>query len=158
MTRYIAELITAAGTALVGLVTVLGAIEYGIGWDSSGPQPGAFPFYIGILIMLASGGTAVQVAGRRMRLGEAFLDRQRLGRVAVFAGMIFAFVLLAVTLGLYVATVLYLFVSMKWHGGYRWWIALGTGITVAVFFFFVLERAFQVPLLKGPLEAALGIY
>ena len=28
----------------------------------------------------------------------------------------------------------------------------------AVIFYFVLEVAFQVPLLKGPLESALGLY
>lgn len=158
MSRFAAELVTAGGTGLVGFVTVLGALEYGIGWDVSGPQPGAFPFYVGLIIMAASAGTAAQVSLRRERLTATFLDRHRLKRVLGFVGMIAAFVLVAAYLGLYVASIAYLFISMTRQGGYRWWIAATVSVGVAVFFYLLLEVAFQVPLLKGPLEAALGIY
>ena len=37
-------------------------------------------------------------------------------------------------------------------------ISAAAGVFAAIFFYFVLEVGFQVSLLKGPLEAALGLY
>ena len=54
VTRFWAEIGTAILTLVFGLVIVKGSLEFGIGWDSAGPQPGAFPFYAGALIALAS--------------------------------------------------------------------------------------------------------
>jgi hypothetical protein len=44
------------------------------------------------------------------------------------------------------------------QGGYRPWLGALAGVGVAGFFYVVLELWFRVPLLKGPLENALGIY
>jgi hypothetical protein len=159
ISRFSAELATAGGTAVVGLVTIYGAVEFGVGWDSAGPEPGAFPFYIGIMIVSASLCTALQAVAHRQSLIERlFLDGERLKRIAIFFALVSAFVLLSVVLGLYVASVLYLLAAISWQGGYRLWVGATCGITAALFFYVVLEKAFQVPLLKGPLEAALGIY
>lgn len=159
VSRYGAELATAAATALVGLVTLVGAIEFGIGWSTSGPEPGAFPFYIGIMVVLASGATAVKTVMQRVSFaGRSFLDLARLQRIGVFFGLMAGFVVLAILLGLYVATVLYTTAAIWWQGGYRPWVGAACGVTAALFFYVVLEKAFQVPLMKGPLEAALGIY
>lgn len=159
VSRFGAELATAAATALVGLITLVGAIEFGIGWTMTGPEPGAFPFYIAIMIVLASIATAVKTVMQRVSLADrSFLDRIRLQRIAVFFGLMAGFVLLAILLGLYVATVLYMTAAIWWQGGYRPWVGTACGITAALFFYVVLEKAFQVPLMKGPLEAALGIY
>ncbi|MBA4271457.1 MAG: tripartite tricarboxylate transporter TctB family protein, partial [Methylobacterium sp.] len=59
ITRFWAETATALVTLAFGLIVVWGALEFGIGWDTSGPQPGAFPFYTGALVALASVGTLV---------------------------------------------------------------------------------------------------
>ena len=159
ISRYSAELATAAGTAVVGAVTIGGAIEYGIGWDSAGPEPGAFPFYIGIMIVLASLATAIQTAAQRVSFADRiFLDRARLVRISTFFALVTGFVLLSVFLGLYVASVIYVLVAAWWQGGYRPWVGAACGVAAALFFYLVLEKAFHVPLLKGPLEAALGIY
>ena len=68
------------------------------------------------------------------------------------------FVAASVWLGFYVATVLYLAGVMRVQGRYRWWMALAVAVGSAAFFYVVLEAWFKVPLLKGPLEAALGIH
>ena len=159
ISRFGAELATAVGTAVVGAVVIGGAVEYGIGWDSAGPEPGAFPFYIGIMIVLASIGTFVQTLAKRGAFADRpFLDRARLARIATFFTLIAGFVLLSVMLGLYVASVIYVTAAMWWQGAYRPWTGAACGVSAALFFYFVLEKGFQVPLLKGPLEAALGIY
>lgn len=157
ISRFTAEVATAALTAALGAVIVHGALEHGIGWGSAGPEPGAFPFYIGLLIMAASIGVAVQAALQRTDLAERFLDRAQASRVVAFFIPIVLFVPGAILLGLYVATAIYLFVVMIWQGRYHPLVALVTSLGVAAFFYVVLELGFKVPLLKGPLEAALGL-
>jgi hypothetical protein len=158
LSRYTAEIGTATATLVLGLVIVFGATEFGIGWDVSGPQPGTFPFYMGLLVCVASLGIIAQTVvtgfGRRV----VALDRAQAIRVATFFVPIVLFVLAALVLGLYVATALYLFFVMWLQGGYRPWLGALAGIGVAGFFYLVLELWFRVPLLKGPLENALGIY
>lgn len=158
ISRYTAELGTASGTLALGLVVVFGATEFGIGWDTSGPQPGAFPFYMGLLVAGSSLGIIAQTLVTRSGRRVVALDRVQALRVATFFAPMVLFVLAAVFLGLYVATALYLLLVMWLQGGYRPWLGALTGIGVAAFFYVVLEVWFQVPLLKGPLEAALGIY
>ena len=158
ISRYTAELGTASATLALGLVVVFGATEFGIGWDVSGPQPGAFPFYMGLLVAAASLGIILQTAITRAGRRVVALDRTQARRVATFFAPMVLFVIGAVLLGLYVATALYLFFVMWLQGGYRPWLGALTGLGVAGFFYLVLEVWFQVPLLKGPLEAALGIY
>lgn len=159
ISRFNAELATAAATAAVGLVTLVGAVEFGIGWSMTGPEPGAFPFYIGIMVVLASIATMVKTVMQRSVLeGQGFLDRERLQRLGIYFVLMTGFVLLSVYLGLYVASVVYMVASMWWQGRYRPWVGAVCGVSTALFFYVVLEKAFQVPLLKGPLESALGIY
>ncbi len=157
ISRFAAELIMAAATCLMGLVISVGALEFGIGWGDAGPEPGAFPFYIGVMIMVASLGTAVQTLLRRPQ-GEAFLDWERAGRVAAFFGPMLAFVVASLFLGLYVAMAAYLFAVMRLQGGYSSPTSAAAGVGAAIFFYVLLEIGFKVSLMKGPLEAALGLY
>ena len=161
ITRFWAEIATALATLVFGLVIVKGALEFGIGWDSSGPQPGAFPFYTGGLVALASLGTLVFTAARRFAgaewLAEEFLDRERGRRVLSFLLPLIAFVVLSATLGMYVATILYLVFTMRFQGHYGWLQTLATAFGTAAFFYLALEKFFQISLLKGPLEPLLGL-
>ncbi|SEG60372.1 tripartite tricarboxylate transporter TctB family protein [Bosea lathyri] len=161
ITRFWAEIITALATLAFGLVIVNGALEFGIGWDSSGPQPGAFPFYIGALVALASCGTLALTVGRKVAgnvpLDDNFLDGVRAKRVASFLLPLIAFVVLSVTLGMYVATIVYLVFTMRFQGGYGWLQTLATALITAAFFYLALEKFFQIGLLKGPLETLIGL-
>lgn len=158
ISRFQAEIGTATLTAGFGLAAVIGALEFGIGWGDAGPESGTFPFYMGLLIVGASLGTMIQAARSRYDLQSVFVDREQAGRVASFLVPIIFFVGIAVVLGLYVATALYLAFVMWRQGGYRLIVSAASGVAAAIFFYFVLEYAFQVPLLKGPLESALGLY
>lgn len=144
----------ALGTALFGAVIAWGATEFGTGWSASGPEPGTFPFYIGCLIVAASLGNFVMA----LQLPQvAFIDAAQLRRIAGFVLPILGFVILALVLGLYVATAIYMFAVMTVQGRYPLWHAGIVAAGLPVFLFLLLEKAFQVPLLKGPLEAALGL-
>ena len=158
VSRWQAELMAAAATAGLGLAVMVGALEYGVAWRAAGPQAGTFPFLMGLLVLIGSAGTALQTVIGRRDLEAPVLDREQAMRVVSFVGPIVLFVAASLWLGLYVSGALYLTLVMWLQGGYRPLVALGTGIAAAVFFYLVLERAFQVPLLKGPLEAAFGLY
>jgi hypothetical protein len=86
------------------------------------------------------------------------VTREEFGRVLAFGLPILAFVLVSVYLGLYVATVLYIFGAMVFQGGYRPVVALAVAIGIAIVMRLVFPVWFKVPLLIGPLEAWLGLY
>jgi putative tricarboxylic transport membrane protein len=157
VSRYAAELAAAALTFCVGAAIVLGSREYGTGWTDAGPEAGAFPFYVGIVVVAASLGNALQ-AWRRRRERAVFASAQQIGRIAAFAVPMALFVAACVFLGFYVATVLYLGLVMRFQGHYGWWRSALVALGTSAFFFVVLELWFKVALLKGPLEAALGIH
>lgn len=161
ITRFWAETATALATLLFALIIVYGALEFGIGWDTSGPQPGAFPFYTGSIVALASLGTLVVTFVQRMKgsrtIAETFLDREQAKRVVSFFLPLVAFVVISDVAGMYVATIAYLIYAMKFQGGYGWLVSIATAIGTAIIFYVVFERFFQIGLMKGPLEPLLGL-
>src|SRR3954471_9049352 len=116
ISRYTAEIGTATLTAGLGLAAVVGALEFGIGWGDAGPEPGAFPFYIGLLVVAASVANLIPSLVKRDVLRSVFLDRGQVARVASFFIPMIAFVVLARLLGLYVASALYLTFVMRVQG------------------------------------------
>jgi len=152
MTRFAAEVATALVTLALGLAIVVGAREYGTGWSAGGPEPGTFPFYVGVLVTAASAGN-VFLAWRKRGARIPFVDAGQLRRIAAFGLPILGFVALALTLGFYVATAIYLASVMRFQGKFRWIACIAVALGTSAFFFLVLEVWFKVPLLKGPLEA-----
>jgi hypothetical protein len=113
---------------------------------------------MGLLVVVASVGTLIQATLGRHGLQSVLLHREGAKRVASFLMPMLAFVVAARLLGLYVATALYLAFVMRVQGKYHLVTSIVSGIAAAVMFYLVFEVTFQVPLLKGPLEAALGLY
>src|ERR1700748_3280203 len=68
---------------LLGLALLLGYDNWrtGIGWDSTGPQPGYFPFYLSVILGGASlyGLIAALLSGRQAA-AETFVTRAQLRR------------------------------------------------------------------------------
>jgi putative tricarboxylic transport membrane protein len=158
LTRYRLELIAAAITFVFGALAVAGSLENGTGWAADGPQAGFFPFRLGLIIMAVSALIAVISWRDRVALTREITVTHEAGRrVLGFALPVVAFVGLAQWVGLYVASAAYLAVVLIWQGGQRWPGALVIALGFSVGSYFVFERWFQVPLLKGPLETWLGI-
>lgn len=156
--RFHAELGLAALTALAGALTAYGSLELGASWTDHGPEPGYFPFYVGLFLIGASFWNGVKALRHRFAEGEHFLEREQTLRLVRFLLPMAAFVVVTVLLGLYLGAALYLFWVAWRQGGYRPQLAALLGVAFSVFLFVVFEIAFQVPLLKGPLEPLLGIY
>ena len=93
---------------LLGLALLLGHDNWrtGIGWDSTGPQPGYFPFYLSVILGAASLYGLVAVLLTRKEHAETFVTRAQLRRVmAVFIPTLL-FCLATQFLGMYVASFL----------------------------------------------------
>ncbi|OYX74903.1 MAG: hypothetical protein B7Y95_04760 [Rhizobiales bacterium 32-66-11] len=166
------EVVTAAATGLIGAVVCYGSLENGIAWNSSGPEPGYFPFGIGCLIMLGSVGTMVQALMKRSVApvtasatggeivddDEPFMDTRGFRTVALFFLPIVAMAAISVWLGLYIGMALYIFYAMRVSAGFRTSTSLLTAAIVVAVNFIVFEKLFMVPLLKGPILEYFGIY
>lgn len=148
-----ALLTLAFGTAIVG-----GAIEYDVGWSGRGPQPGYFPFWVGLVIVGASLGTLVQALIGRKRHPEPALTYGQARRVLAFVLPMVGFLLVTWQLGIYVGMLCYLAGVMMWQGGYRPVTAVATAIAATLTFYVMFDVWLKVPLKKGPLEALIGLH
>ena len=158
LSRLTMEIAVALVTALAGAIVCYGSIEIGTGWGDAGPEPGYFPFYIGLFIIIASVAVLIETVIKQRRHQQIFLTREQGHRILTFFLPMFAFVAVSMVLGLYVSLALYLFGTMTIQGKYPISKALAVCLGTVVIFYFVFEKWFQVPLLKGPLEALLNIY
>jgi hypothetical protein len=151
------EIGVAALILLFGLVVVTDSFRLGARWGDDGPQPGYFPFYIGLLICI-SGVTVLLRARRNAALSaESFVSRGELRKILTVLVPTVVYVGVIAYLGFYVASTLYIAYFM-WHlGKYSWIKIVPVALGVSVVFFLIFEVWFQVPLPKGPLEAALGL-
>jgi putative tricarboxylic transport membrane protein len=149
-----ADLATASILILLGGVVVLDSMRIGIGWGTDGPRSGFFPFWLGMILILASATIAVQ-AWRRA-IDKPFVTREQLSPVLKVLWPATVMVILITPLGLYVASAIYLAFYMRWVGRHGWLAVALCAIGVPLLTFVVFELWFLVPMPKGPLEAWLG--
>ena len=151
------EIAVALIILVFGAVVAYDSFRIGARWGEDGPQAGYVPFYVGLLIIVSA---LVTLAGaiRDTRLGsQSFVSRGQLKLILMVLVPTAAYVGLIAPLGLYVASTLYIAFFMWWLGKYPWRMILPVAIGVSVAFFLTFEVWFEVPLPKGPLEAALWL-
>src|SRR5262249_7144986 len=144
--------------ALLALALTLGYDNWrtGIGWDSTGPQPGYFPFYLAVILAAASLFGLVKAAASRGLARETFVTQAQFRRVmAVFVPTL-AFCAVTQFLGIYVASFLLISGFMRLVGKIAWWKSLLTAFAFTAIMFVTFDLVFDVIMPKGPLEAALG--
>jgi putative tricarboxylic transport membrane protein len=132
----------------------------GARWGDDGPQAGYFPFYIGVFIVVS----AIMILINAQRLGaegrEAFVRSGQLRMVMTVLIPSIVYVALIdnpwYPLGIYVPSALFIAAFMRFLGKYGWPKIALISIGVMFAFFLMFEIWFQVPLPKGPLEAAFG--
>jgi hypothetical protein len=154
-TRFM-EIVVAALFMLVAVVVMWDSWRIGAGWASDGPQPGYFPFYIGLIMFVASAVTLITNAVTKAPDLSNFVDRSALWLVLQVLVPMAGFVVLIGLLGIYVAAGIFIAFFMWWLGRYSLVKAVPVGILIPIVLFWVFEIAFLIPLPKGPLEAALG--
>ena len=143
---------------LLALAATLGYDNWrtGIGWDSTGPQPGYFPFYLAVILAAASLFGLVKAAASRGLARETFVTQAQFRRVmAVFVPTL-AFCAVTQFLGIYVASFLLISGFMRLVGKIAWWKSLLTAFVFTAIMFVTFDIVFDVIMPKGPLEAAFG--
>ena len=143
--------IIAAGGALV----IFDSVRLGARWGSDGPQAGYFPFYIGVILVVSAAVNLVRAL--RDPFVRTFVTAEQGRQVLLILLPLIVYVGLIEWLGIYVASTLYIGAFMLWLGKYRILKTLLVSVGVSVAFFLMFEVWFKVPLIKGPLEAALGL-
>jgi putative tricarboxylic transport membrane protein len=149
-----ADLVTALGLMVVGVLVLADALRLGIGWGTDGPRSGFFPFWLAVLLLGCS--VAIAVQAWRRREGKVFVSREGVGPVLRMLLPAAGAVLVTQFLGLYVATALYMGFYMRWIGRHSWVAVAVISLAFPVVTFVIFERWFLVPMPKGPLEAWLG--
>ena len=143
---------------LLALAVTLGIDNYstGISWDSTGPQPGYFPFYLSVILGGASlYGLVVTMLARAVP-SDTFVTRAQLRRVLLVFVPTALFCLAMQYLGLYVASFVLIAGFMRFVGKIAWWKSLLTAFVFTAIMFATFDIAFDVIMPKGPLEAAFG--
>ena len=151
------EIAVAAFILLCGAIVIFDSARLGAKWGEDGPEAGYFPFYIGLLLCIASVVNLLSALAAARRDASDFVQLRALKLVfsvliptAIYVGLISP-------LGLYLASTVFIAFFMRWLGKYPWWIVAAVSIGNSVVFFVVFEVWFKIPLPTGPLEAALGL-
>ena len=147
--------IALAFLAFGGLV-IFDSVRQGARWLADGPQPGYFPFYLGVIICISSALTFVFALRMPDEKNKTFVERGQLKLVLSVLLPSMVYVGLVGWLGIYVSAVLFIALFMRWLGKYPWWKVAVVSVGTAVVFFLIFERWFLVPLPKGPVETLLG--
>jgi hypothetical protein len=156
------EIATSLAFAFAGAVAIWDSARLGAGWGADGPQSGYFPFWIGLLLVLASAANLLPVL--RSARGEAagedgrpmFLTWQQARTVATVFIPTAIYVAAIPFTGIYIASAILVAWFMVRLGGFALWRALPAGLATAVVTFVVFEIWFLVALPKGPIEEFLG--
>jgi|SRR5678815_740537 len=150
-----AEVVVAALFLLLGAIVVWDSVRLGARWGADGPQAGYFPFYIAVLMCIASAVNLVLALLKKEQ--RAFVGTGQLKLVLSVLIPSVVYVALVAWLGIYVASAIFVAFFMRWLGKYMWWKVAAVSIGNSVVFFLIFEMWFKVPLPKGVLERLLGL-
>jgi len=151
------ELIVAALFMGIAAIVIHDSLRLGAGWGDFGPQSGFFPFYIGLFMLLASAINFIVNLIPSEQGSKTFVERSKFKQILRLLIPTAIFVALIAWLGLYLAAAIYVAGFMWAVGSYGPLKSLTAGVGVALLLFWLFEKAFLIPLPKGPLEAALGV-
>ena len=142
----------------VASVVMVASYRLGAGWAKDvGPDSGYFPFYVTLIMFIASGVTLVQnLLPRAPTAAAVFIAHGELMMVLQVLIPMTIFVVLSIYIGIYISMVLFIGFFMIWHGRYPLYKTIPVALVVPIVLFVIFEIWFLVPLPKGPFEAWLG--
>jgi putative tricarboxylic transport membrane protein len=143
---------------IFGAIVITDSVRLGFGWQEvHGPLPGYFPFYIGLIICIASLVNivlALRVPAAQsktfVQVGQLKLVLTVLIPTAIYAGLV-------IWIGIYASSFLFIGFFMRWLGKYPWWKVIAVSLLTVVVFYVIFEIWFKVPLPKGAIESLLGL-
>ena len=151
------EIAVASFVFAFGALVVYDSMRLGAKWAEDGPQAGYFPFYIGLILCVASAVTFAGALRNRALAAKAFVGRGQLRLIMSVLVPLVVYVAVIKFLGIYIASIAFIGWFMRRLGGYSWLKTIAVSLVTMLAFFMMFEVWFKVPLPKGPLEAALGL-
>jgi putative tricarboxylic transport membrane protein len=140
---------------LLGIITIIGSLQVGIGWAAEGPQSGFFPFWVGLLVVAASGFNLIRAYAASDR--KTFAEWGQIRQVFKVVLPMAIYVAAVPWLGIYLASVLLTAGFMRWLGRYSWPLTLAISLGLPILTYLTFEKWFLVPLPKGPIEDLFGL-
>ena len=150
------ELVVALLLMVFAVGVIIDSVRVGIGWAPDGPRSGYFPFYIGLLLLGASGSIVIRTLLKWKKPSAVFAQHSQLSSVISVLVPMIVYVAAISFLGIYVASIFLIGYFMRRHGKYGWVATTAVSIGVPLVLVLVFERWFLVPLAKGPIEQLLG--
>ncbi|PTW52172.1 tripartite tricarboxylate transporter TctB family protein [Rhodovulum kholense] len=142
--------------ALMGLSLcfMIYALRLPIGWEpETGPGAGAFPFWLGLGMLLASGAILARSFVTRPHSDETFIpDADAIPQILGVVGLLLGAIALIPLLGAYIALMLFLLGYLRIIGGHGWLLTGILTLTTPVFLFFFFEVTLKILLPKGITE------
>lgn len=140
---------------LFGIIVIAGSLQAGINWGAEGPRAGFFPFYIGLIILIATAINLVNLL--REEKDGLFAEWSQLRQVMSVVIPSAIYVASITFVGLYVASMVFIAWFMRYLGKYGWLLIALIAIGMPAVTYVVFEKWFLVPLPKGPVEEWLGL-
>ena len=150
------ELVVSGLFVALSILVMYDNWRIGARWMEDGPQAGYFPFYIGLIMLIASAVTFATNLAATAGGSASFVDRSQLKQVLQVLVPTIIFVILIGFIGIYFAAAIFIAFFMSWLGKYPIYRIVPVAIAVPLFLFVMFEIWFLVPLPKGPIETALG--
>ncbi len=145
------ELVVAAFFTTIGSIVIFDSFRTGFRWGADGPEPGYFPFYIGLILVSGSLWIALQTIMNWRKEGgrEAFASHEEIGLVLKMLLPTIAYVLVLSFAGLYAASIMFVMGFMLWQGKYSVLKSALVSVLVVFAIMIFFEIIFQVPLPKN---------
>lgn len=152
------ELVVSAFFVLLGAIVIKDSFRTGFKWGTDGPEPGYFPFYIGLILVAGAVWVAMQTLMSWKKDGgtETFSTVDEFKLVLKMLVPTTVYVVVLIFMGLYVASILFITFFMVWQGKYSYIKSFTVSFSVCAILFGLFELWFLVPLPKGPIEALFG--
>jgi putative tricarboxylic transport membrane protein len=145
MTKSTAEYLVCAVFLGLSAVLLWEGWRLGPGLTERGPQPGFFPFFLTILMVIGTFGT-IFISYRNPDRQPFFEASQEIvDLVKVFVPILIA-VFAIRWLGIYLTSGIYIGLFMAWYGGFRWYSALAAAILLPTVLYAMLTWGFNIPM------------
>ncbi|PZQ15071.1 MAG: tripartite tricarboxylate transporter TctB family protein [Ancylobacter novellus] len=152
-----ADIVVAALFLVVSAIVIKDATRLGWHWNpNEGPAPGYFPFYIAVVMAIASAVNLARAVVSKAEAQETLTTRTGVLRMSAIFVPAVIYVFATSYIGIYVASAIYIAAFMVFFGKFAIWKALAVALSISIVSFMMFEVWFLVPLPKGPLETAFG--
>jgi hypothetical protein len=148
-----ADTIVALVIMLIGIVILVDTSILGSGWGMSGPEPGFFPFYMGLGVVICSFFVFLrafraykkEVPGK----GKRLIAKGGLAPILWVLIPSMGMVLLTELIGLHLATVIFLMFYMRAVGNIPWINVILIGLMLPLAVFIIFDKLFLIPMPEG---------